>query len=345
MASGTSVCVALTFGGSRFPWASASAIVPLILGVVGLAGFGFYESRIAARPLFPRSVLRHYSTVIQCANVTIHGMLMYKMLYFVSLFFLGVKNMSPLMTGVWSLPTLLSVAPMALVVGIVVHRTGHYRCFLLGGWAVTVVSLGLVQLLDQDLPGAVVIVVGVVGGMGFGALVPGMTVAIQATVDRADAGYAICMTLLLRPAGQCLGVALGQAVFARRLDAIFTRDGFPDGFAQRVVGYIRRGLDPDMPGMDGPETAARIPLIIDGIVEALRAIWIVGAVLAALALLLTCWAQCPRLPDDTLECEQNVILGDGKPGAHPREDFQERRVKSRASFGQNQDGITEAGVE
>lgn len=306
LGSGASVCIALTFGGARFPWLSANAIVPLVFGAAGFVALAVYETRFAPRPLFPASVLRHYSTVIQCVNVAIHGMLMYMILYFMSLFFLGVKNYSPLMTGVWGLPASLTVAPMALVVGITVHRTGHYRAFLLGGWAITVVNLGLLQLLDDKLPGAALIVISIIGGAGFGALVPGMTVGIQATVDQEDAGYAICMTLLMRPAGQCLGVAIGQAIFAKRLDVIFTRDGFPDGFAQEVLGHIRRGLDPDTSGMD-PGKAADVPLIIGGIVEALRSIWIAGAVVAGLAFILTCCAKCPPLPDDRLRLKRKTV--------------------------------------
>lgn len=332
MGSGASICVGLTFGGSRFPWRSANAIVPVVLGLLGFVAFGFYESRVAPKPLFPSSVLRHSSTVIQCINVVIHGLLMFMILYFMSIFFLGVKNMSPLMTGVWSLPASLTVAPMALIVGIVVHRTGHYRYFLLGGWVVTVINLGLTQLLDRELPDVALVMLGLVGGASFGALVPGMAIGIQATVDRMDAGYAICLTLLLRPAGQCLGVAIGQAFFAKRLDTIFSRDGFPDGFAQEVMGYIRRGLDPETTGMDSG-AAERIPVIIDGIVEALRTVWIVAAVLAGLALILTCWAECPRLPDDRRQCEQGIIDGDVKPNEQVANETSKGSVSMSVSVG------------
>ena len=309
--SGASILFALTGGGSNFPWKSVKAILPLVIGFVSLILLGFHETLIAEKPIFRPSVMRSRTTVFQCTNVLIHGLLMWMILYYMSLYFLGVKNCTPFETGLWSLPATLTVAPMAILVGLVVRNTGHYRCFLLCGWAVTVITFGLLHLVDENVSKAPLILIILIGGISFGALVPGMGVGIQATVDPRDAGHAICMTLLLRPAGQCLGIAVGQAIFSTRLDKIFSNDGFPDGFAQDLMEYVRRGLDPDKPGMD-PLTAARIPAIIDAIIEALAAVWIAGAALSGLAFILTSTMKCPPLPDDWL---QGIEAPEGEPDA------------------------------
>jgi MFS family permease len=313
--AGASILFALTGGGSNFPWKSVEAIVPLIIGFVCLLVLGCHETWIAEKPIFRPSVMRCRSTVFQCANVLIHGLLMWMILYYMSLFFLGVKNYSPFETGLWSLPATLTVAPMAIIVGLVVRNTGHYRWFLICGWAVTVITFGLLRLVDENVSNAPLIIISVIGGIGFGALVPGMGVGIQATVDPRDAGHAVCMTLLLRPAGQCLGIAVGQAIFSTRLDHIFNESGFPDGFAQDLMMYARRGLDPDQSGMN-PLTAALIPTIIDAIIEALAAVWIAGAVLSGIALLLTLTIRCPPLPDDWLQGIEAQESGSGASIGH-----------------------------
>jgi hypothetical protein len=41
--STTSVVIGLTWGGIQYPWSSASVLVPLVLGLVGLAAFVVYE--------------------------------------------------------------------------------------------------------------------------------------------------------------------------------------------------------------------------------------------------------------------------------------------------------------
>lgn len=299
LGSGAAFLIALTGGGSRLPWSSAKIITPLIVGLAGFVGLGCYETWFVPKPIFRPSVLRRRSTVIQLTNVAIHGLLMWMILYYMSLYFLGVKNYSPFTTGLWSLPATLTVAPMAIIVGQIVFTTGHYRYFLLGGWVMTVISFGILQLVDEDMPDAALIVVAIVGGISFGMLVPGMGVGIQSTVEQEDAGYAISLTLLMRPAGQCLGIAVGQAIFSTRLNKILVGEGFPEGFGQDLMGYVRRGLDANRPDMD-PMTARHIPAIIDAIIQALRSVWIAGAALSGLALILTCCAKCPRLPDDRL---------------------------------------------
>jgi hypothetical protein len=43
--------IALTWGGIQFPWSSARVLVPLILGLLGLAGFLVYEAKLAQHPI------------------------------------------------------------------------------------------------------------------------------------------------------------------------------------------------------------------------------------------------------------------------------------------------------
>lgn len=50
-ASSVSVVIAITWGGVKFPWSSARVLAPLILGLVGLAGFFLYEATLAPNPV------------------------------------------------------------------------------------------------------------------------------------------------------------------------------------------------------------------------------------------------------------------------------------------------------
>jgi len=43
--------VSLTLGGAHFPWSSPRIFVPLLVGVAGLAGTLFYESRWPKYPV------------------------------------------------------------------------------------------------------------------------------------------------------------------------------------------------------------------------------------------------------------------------------------------------------
>lgn len=51
IASTTAVVIGVTWGGVQYPWSSARVLVPLILGLVGLAGFFVYEATLAHNPI------------------------------------------------------------------------------------------------------------------------------------------------------------------------------------------------------------------------------------------------------------------------------------------------------
>jgi hypothetical protein len=51
MSSSTAVVIALTWGGAEYSWSSAPVLVPLTVGMAGLAVFLMYEARYAKHPL------------------------------------------------------------------------------------------------------------------------------------------------------------------------------------------------------------------------------------------------------------------------------------------------------
>ena len=51
IASSTACMISLTWGEVQFLWSSVHVLVPLILGLVGLAGFMAYDAKIAEYPI------------------------------------------------------------------------------------------------------------------------------------------------------------------------------------------------------------------------------------------------------------------------------------------------------
>ena len=63
MAGTTLAIVGLTFGGVQFPWDSAATLAPLIVGLVLLAGFIYYEGKIPSEPTIPWEILSNRTTI------------------------------------------------------------------------------------------------------------------------------------------------------------------------------------------------------------------------------------------------------------------------------------------
>ncbi len=51
MGSTAGIVIALSWGGVNFAWTSANVLVPLIVGLLGLVFFIYYEAKFATYPL------------------------------------------------------------------------------------------------------------------------------------------------------------------------------------------------------------------------------------------------------------------------------------------------------
>ncbi|THG93354.1 hypothetical protein EW026_g7860 [Hermanssonia centrifuga] len=63
MSSSSACVIALTWGGVKYPWTSPHILVPLILGLLGMCFFVFYEAQFAKEPLLPISLLSNRTSV------------------------------------------------------------------------------------------------------------------------------------------------------------------------------------------------------------------------------------------------------------------------------------------
>ncbi|KAF2677802.1 MFS general substrate transporter [Lentithecium fluviatile CBS 122367] len=72
--------------------------------------------------------------------------------FFISIDFQGVRNVSPIKSGINFLPFEAFLIPIAAVPGALLSKTGAYRPFHVIGFALTTVGVGLFTLLDRDTP-------------------------------------------------------------------------------------------------------------------------------------------------------------------------------------------------
>lgn len=112
-----------------------------------------------------------------------------------------------------SLPETLTIAPAALLVGVIASRTGHYRWSLWTGWLLTTLGAGILLLLGAGTPTAAWIGLNVPVGLGTGMLFPAMSLSIQAASPPELNGEAAAFFSFLRTLGQAVGVAASGVIF------------------------------------------------------------------------------------------------------------------------------------
>ncbi len=223
VASVTSFLVAITLGGSLFPWTSWHVLVPLCLGAAGLAGVAAYERRGAARPFIPVYIFRNYSTTAVYAGSFAHGLVLYSLVYYMPEYFEAVLGYSPLIAGVAALAQTATVVPCAIFVGVVVSRTGRYRWAVWAGWVLATLGCGLLVLLGIDTSVPAWIFLSAVSGLGMGILFPSIALALQSSVPPADVAMAATLVLFFRSFGQAVGVAIGGSILDNHMQVELRR--------------------------------------------------------------------------------------------------------------------------
>ncbi|KAL4922005.1 major facilitator superfamily domain-containing protein [Aspergillus aurantiobrunneus] len=212
-----SFLIPLTWGGILYPWDSWRTLVPLLIGVAGLIAFAIYEYRFATDPIIPPKIFQNRTASISFAGAFLQGLVLWCLLYYQPLYYEAVKEYSPIMAGVALFPGTFTVAPSAVVVGILVTMYGHYRWAIWLGWVLSTFGLGLLCYLDVETSIPSWIFINIVSGIGLGLLFPSLGFAIQASATPDTLAIAVGMFSFFRAMGQTVGVAIGGVVFQNRM--------------------------------------------------------------------------------------------------------------------------------
>lgn len=213
----TSFLIPLTWGGVMYSWSSWHTVVPLVIGSFGLLGFVLYEKFCAKEQLIRLRLFRTRTAITSYVGTTLHGLILWCGLYYLPLYFEGVRGFSAIISGVAILPVTFTVAPAATIVGLVITWTGSYRAIIWIGWALSTLGIGLFYLMDVHTVYVSWIFIMGVAGLGLGALFPSLAFAVQGSVEDSDLGFAIAMFSFFRALGQTIGIAVGGVVFQNRM--------------------------------------------------------------------------------------------------------------------------------
>ncbi|KAI9760450.1 MAG: hypothetical protein M4579_001644 [Chaenotheca gracillima] len=307
VASITSFLIPLSWGGIMYSWSSWHTLVPLLLGVAGMIGFIVYSIYLSPQPLIPGTIFKSASAVVNYFGTVIHGTILWSTLYYLPLYYQVAQGLSPILSGVALFPQSFTVAPSAVVVGILVTKTGSYKLSIWVGWALTTFGMGLLVLPTQYTHTAAWVFINLVSGLGLGILYPSMSFAVQATASNKDLPVAAAMFSFFRAFGQALGVTIGGVVFQnsvrRKLEAYPDLAGRADEYSKDATSLV------EMIKALPPSQDEQRQQFIQAYVDALHVVWIVMCALAAVAMIASAWTKSYSL-DRALETDQGWVDSD-----------------------------------
>lgn len=218
------------------------------------------------------------------------------------LYYEAVKGYSPIISGVALFPDSFTVAPMAVMTGILITVSGRYRWAVWSGWVLTVLGTGLLVLLNVDTTIPAWIFLTMVSGVGLGILFPSMQFSLQAATTNKDMGFAVAMFSFFRTFGQAIGVAIGGVIFQNQM--VKKLHAYPQ-FASQANELAKDAAALVQIIKATPEGQNKLDLRT-AYVDSVRVIFIVLCALSAVALVSSCFIKSYDL-NRALETEQGFV--------------------------------------
>ncbi|KUJ14242.1 MFS general substrate transporter [Mollisia scopiformis] len=209
--------IGLQMGGTIAPWNSIRVILLILFGIIAYTMFVVIEWKVAKRPLMPLKLFTRVSYLaIFGVNIS-QSFITTGCTYFLPLYFQIVLGASPIMSGVYFLPTTLVLALSFVFVGHIVKRSGEYKLLVQVGACALVVSTGLFIHLGSHLDWPAMIIGQILVACGLGLTYRAPLIALHAQLEEEDVANGTATFQLLKTLSQTISVILGQVIFQAKV--------------------------------------------------------------------------------------------------------------------------------
>jgi len=205
--------IGLEFGGVQYAWNSATVVCLIIFGIVIWGLFFLNEWKIARYPVMPLRLFTRLSNIAALVVCFCHGFVFISGSYFLPLYFQAVLGASPLRSGLYLFPFVLSLSFMSAAVGIFIRKTGQYLPAIWAGMALMTLGFGLFIDLPAYPSWARIIVFQIIAGVGVGPNFQSPLIALQSLVAPKDIATATATFGFVRNLATSVSVVIGGVVF------------------------------------------------------------------------------------------------------------------------------------
>lgn len=217
MAAAVALLLALTWGGTRYPWLSQPIVLLLLAAVLLTAVFIWWVLRVP-EPFLPVAILnnpvmRAGSLTSACSQGVAIGLTI-----FVPLYYEMVHGLSASDSGLALIPIVVMTTPGSFLSGRAMLHLNRYKWVALVLLSVATVAVGLLAIHPLTPVWAVAVIVGLVG-MGTGSSYPTVTVSIQNAVAHRQIGIAMGAMNFFRALASSFVVAVMGAIMLGHLGA------------------------------------------------------------------------------------------------------------------------------
>lgn len=219
----SALLVWVSLAGNEFAWASGTSAALVGVGGALLVAAAYVELWVAREPVIPAHLLRDRTNALAIFASVMVGVAMFGATVYLSQYFQVARGMTPTDAGLMSVAMVGGLVLASMITGRTITRTGRWKRFLVGGMVLVVVGMALLGLIDETTPYPVVGGYMFLVGVGLGASMQNLVLAVQNNSAQADIGSASAVVTFFRSMGGSIGVsALGALLSARVADKVTT---------------------------------------------------------------------------------------------------------------------------
>ena len=212
----------VSLAGNQFAWSSGPSYGLITLGLAVLAAAIYVEAKVAREPIIPLRLFKDRTTSLATVASVLIGVAMFGSTVYLSQYFQLSRGMSPTKAGLMSMFMVLGLAASSMVTGRIITRTGIWKRFLVGGMVLVIVGLTLLSTIDETtslwfVGGSMAVL-----GIGLGATMQNLVLAVQNNTAQADMGAASSVVAFFRSLGGSIGVSALGAVLSHQVAATVT---------------------------------------------------------------------------------------------------------------------------
>lgn len=185
--------------------------VLLTISVLAALGFIVIERR-AKQPILPLRFFANRTYRLIMAAAGLFGVAFMGAILYLTQFNQQVFGATASQAGLMLLPMVAGSITSSITIGRLVAKTGAYKRWIVAGFGLTAVGVAVLTILQPESPYWHEAIVAVFVGLGFGAAMPILTLAVQNEFTQKDLGAATSSVQLFRGLGSTIGAAVLSGV-------------------------------------------------------------------------------------------------------------------------------------
>lgn len=207
----------LEYGGVTYPWDSATVLCLLIIGVFTIGLFGLNEWKFAKYPVMPLRLFNDRSNIAAFGCCFVHGFVFIASSYYLPLYFQAVRGASPLLSGVYLLPSAIALSFSSIATGIFIRKSGLYLPPIYIGFFFMTLGYGLFIDFDANSGWAKIIIFQIIAGIGIGPNFQAPLIALQTHIKPRDIATATATFGFIRQLATSISVVVGSVVYQNEM--------------------------------------------------------------------------------------------------------------------------------